>query len=163
MGKYKLAAAWAAAMTILDQITKLSVVAYLPLNGWERTVPGFFNLVHVRNRGTAWGFLNRSDISWQIPLFIIITAAALGFIGYLLKKTEENDKWMITGLGLIGGGAVGNLIDRVRLGEVIDFLDFYVGVYHWPAFNIADVSLTIGAGAVLISLYLNRNNATDSA
>ncbi|WP_147821512.1 signal peptidase II [Salidesulfovibrio onnuriiensis] len=163
MDKYKLAAAWAAAMTILDQVTKLIVAAYLPLNGWERTVPGFFNLVHVRNRGTAWGFLDRNDISWQIPLFIIITVAALGFIGYLLKKTEESDKWMITGLGLIGGGAVGNLIDRVRLGEVIDFLDFYVGVHHWPAFNIADVSLTIGAGAVLISLYLNRNNATDSA
>ncbi len=162
MGKYKLAGLWALAMTILDQATKLAVVAYLPHMGWEKIVPGFFNLVHVRNRGTSWGFLDRSDISWQIPALIIITIAALGFIGYLLKKTDEKDKWMISGLGLIGGGAIGNLIDRVRLGEVIDFLDFYVGKFHWPAFNIADAALTVGAGAVLVSMYIHRKNETDS-
>jgi signal peptidase II len=88
---------------------------------------------------------------------------ALGFIIYMLKKTDERDKWMVTGLGLIGGGAIGNLIDRIRLGEVVDFLDFYIGTYHWPAFNVADSALTIGAGAILISMYLNRDNATPAA
>lgn len=162
MNKYTLAASWAGILTLVDQATKLAVVEYLPLWGWERIIPGFFNLVHVRNRGTAWGFLDRSDISWQIPLFIGITIAALFFIGYMLRNTDKRDTWMITGLGMIGGGALGNLIDRIRLGEVIDFLDFHIGSYHWPAFNVADSALTVGAGAVLISLYLNRNNESDS-
>ena len=65
---------------------------------------------------------------------------------------------MIQGLGLIAGGAIGNLIDRVRQGAVIDFLDFYVGSFHWPAFNVADCALTVGAGCIILSMYLNRNN-----
>lgn len=160
MNRYSLASAWAAISTVLDQGTKLLILEKFPLWSSKTVIPGFFNLVHVHNKGTAWGVLDRDDISWQVPMFIAITLFALGFIGYMLKKTDKRDKWMITGLGLIGGGAIGNLIDRIRLGEVVDFLDFYVGSYHWPAFNVADSALTIGAGAILISMYLNRDNAS---
>ncbi|KAB1441111.1 signal peptidase II [Pseudodesulfovibrio senegalensis] len=163
MNRYSLAAIWAAISTILDQGTKLLILEKFPMWSSKTIIPGFFNLVHVHNKGTAWGVLDRDDISWQVPMFIAITLIALGFIIYMLKKTDERDKWMVTGLGLIGGGAIGNLIDRIRLGEVVDFLDFYIGTYHWPAFNVADSALTIGAGAILISMYLNRDNATPAA
>lgn len=157
MNKYKAASIWAVVMIVLDQATKLWVSDSMEVWTGEVIIPGFFNLVHVLNRGAAWGFLDSEHISWQRPLFIAITFLALGFIGYMLKTTESRDKWMITGLGLIAGGAVGNLIDRVRLGVVVDFLDFYVGNYHWPAFNVADIALTVGAGCILLSMFLNRN------
>jgi len=147
----------AAVMVALDQATKLWVSSTMEVWTGKAIIPGFFNLVHVLNRGAAWGFLDNENIDWQRPMFIAITFVALGFIGYMLKTTEESDKWMISGLGLIAGGAIGNLIDRVRLGVVIDFLDCYVGNYHWPAFNIADCALTVGAGCIILSMFLNRN------
>lgn len=157
MNKYKLASIWAVVMIILDQATKLWVSSTMEVWTGKAIIPGLFNLVHVLNRGAAWGFLDSETISWQRPLFIAITFLALGFIGYMLRTTEAREKWMIIGLGLIAGGAVGNLIDRVRLGVVVDFLDFYVGTYHWPAFNVADMALSVGAGCILLSMFLNRN------
>ncbi|WP_018125352.1 signal peptidase II [Desulfovibrio oxyclinae] len=160
MNRYAIAGIWATVMVALDQWTKWLIMETFPLWSWKKVIPGFFNLVHVRNKGTAWGFLDRDDIDWQVPLFVGITVVALVFIAQLLRKTEESDRFMIAGLGMIAGGAVGNLIDRVRLGEVVDFLDFYVGTYHWPAFNVADSALTVGAGAVLVSLWINRKDAS---
>lgn len=157
MNRYALATVWTVSMTALDQLTKLLVMGTMPEWTYKTIIPGLFNLVHVHNKGTAWGFLDREDIDWQVPLFIGITIVALGFIAYMLKTTREDDKWMVTGLGMIAGGAIGNLIDRVRLGEVVDFLDFYVNSYHWPAFNIADSALTVGAVCILISMYRNRD------
>lgn len=162
MNRYTLASIWAVVMIIFDQATKLWVYNVMEVWTGKEVIPGFFNLVHVLNRGAAWGFLDSENIDWQRPLFIIITFIALGFIGYMLKTTDEADKWMITGLGLIAGGAIGNLIDRVRLGVVVDFLDFYAGSYHWPAFNVADCALTIGAGCILLSIFLNRNAEADT-
>ncbi len=157
MNKYTWASMWAVVMIVLDQATKLWVSNAMEVWTGKAIIPGLFNLVHVLNRGAAWGFLDDENISWQRPLFIAITFLALGFISYMLKTTEDSDKWMITGLGLIAGGAVGNLIDRIHKGAVTDFLDFYVGNYHWPAFNVADISLTVGAGCILLSMFLNRN------
>ncbi len=162
MNRYKLAFLWTVALVALDQVTKLWVSSSLGLWTGKSIIPGFFNLVHVLNRGAAWGFLDSDQIHWQRPLFIAITFVALGFIGYMLKTTHESDKWMFTGLGLIAGGAVGNLIDRIRLGAVVDFLDFYIGNYHWPAFNGADIALTIGSGCLIISIlrktYMSKQN-----
>lgn len=157
MNRYQIAAIWAVAMIVLDQATKQWVSSSMEVWTGKVLIPGFFNLVHVLNRGAAWGFLDSESIDWQRPLFIAITFIALGFIAYMLKTTDVSDNWMITGLGLIAGGAVGNLIDRIRLGVVVDFLDFYVGNYHWPAFNIADCALTIGAGCIILSMILNRH------
>lgn len=156
--KYITAGSWAVALTALDQFTKWLVVEHMPLWTGKQILPGFFNLVHVRNRGTAWGILDRPDIDWQIPFLSGIAVAAILFIGWLLRGTNDKDRWMITGLGFIAGGAAGNLIDRIRLGEVVDFLDFYVGNWHWPAFNVADIALTLGAGCILVSLWLHRNH-----
>ena len=89
-------------------------------------------------------------------------SGSLGFIGYMLKTTDASDKWMISGLGLIAGGAIGNLIDRIHIGAVVDFLDFYVGDYHWPAFNVADCALTIGAVCIILSMFFNRNQSTEA-
>ena len=156
MNRYGLAASWATGMIALDQATKYWVSSSMEAWTGHPVIPGFFNLVHVLNRGAAWGFLDSENIDWQRPLFIGIGIIALVFIGYMLKTADRTDRWMITGLGLIAGGAVGNLIDRIRLGVVVDFLDFYVGNYHWPAFNVADCALTVGAGCILLSMYLNR-------
>ncbi|MCJ2163778.1 MULTISPECIES: signal peptidase II [unclassified Pseudodesulfovibrio] len=157
--KYKLTSAWATVTIVLDQITKLWVHnAMEPWTGKE-IIPGLFNLVYVLNKGAAWGFLDDDHINWQRPLFIIISLAAVAVITYMLLLTKEHDKWMISGLGMIAGGAIGNAIDRIWLGSVIDFLDFYVDAYHWPAFNVADSALTVGAGCIILSTLLNRKKA----
>lgn len=161
MNRFGLASLWATGTIVLDQATKVWVSSSMEAWTGHPVIPGFFNLVHVLNRGAAWGFLDSEHIDWQRPLFIAIALVALGFIGYMLKTSEPSDKWMITGLGLIAGGAVGNLIDRVRLGVVVDFLDFYAGNYHWPAFNIADCALTMGAACILLSMYIHRNKQGD--
>lgn len=159
MNRYKLATAWAAATVVVDQATKLAVHNTMqPWTGHE-IIPGFFNMVHVLNKGAAWGFLDDDSIDWQRPLFIAISLVAVAAIGWMLRSSRDDDGWLIAGLGMIAGGAVGNAIDRVWLGFVIDFLDFYAGGYHWPAFNVADSALTVGAGCVIISMLLNRKTA----
>lgn len=159
MNRYKLAAIWGTGTLVLDQVTKLWVHNAMEVWTGREVVPGLFNLVHVLNKGAAWGFLDDDNIDWQRPLFIFISLAALLFIGYMLRLSKEGDNWMTAGLGMVAGGAVGNAIDRIWLGSVIDFLDFYYGGYHWPAFNVADSALTVGAGCIIISTLLNRKGA----
>lgn len=163
MNRYKLATLWAAGTVVLDQITKLLVHNLMqPWTGRE-IVPGFFNLVHVLNKGAAWGFLDDEHIDWQRPMFIAISLAAVLIIAYMIRLTRDGDGWMLTGLGMIAGGALGNAIDRIWLGSVIDFLDFYYGGYHWPAFNVADSALTVGAGCIIVSTLLNRKDASKAS
>lgn len=142
----------------LDQASKAAVTAYLPLYGSMRVVPGLFDLVHVRNRGAAFGFLNRPDMDWQFWLFLLATLLACGLI-LSMARTARYSRTLFVGFGLILGGAAGNLIDRVRLRAVIDFLDFYMGVWHWPAFNVADVAICVGALLAALMLW-NRSGAT---
>ena len=151
--QYTLAASLAAIVSLLDQITKYQVQKHIPLGGSIDIFPSFFNLVHTLNRGAAFGFLNRQDTSWQTYFFIGATALALVIIGNLLSKTHSSDKLSICALGLILGGALGNLADRIRTGEVVDFLDFFAGSWHWPAFNIADIAITVGSLALIVSFY----------
>ena len=138
---------------LADQATKITVKAVIPL--WDGIVvlPGFFNLVHTVNKGAVFGFLNRHDISWQRWFFIAATLVAMALIGYLARSARRDDSLQLTSLGLILGGALGNLVDRIWLGHVIDFLDFYVGSYHWPAFNVADSAICMGAFLLLAALY----------
>ncbi len=141
----------------VDQITKLWVQQTIPV--WEKgftVIPGFFDIVHILNRGAAFGFLNRHDIDWQRPFFIAVSILAIGLIGVMARSTEDDGPFYVHGLGLILGGALGNLVDRIRLGQVIDFLDFFIGDLHWPAFNIADMGICIGAAGLLISFYQQR-------
>jgi len=157
---YRLPLSIAAVVLVLDQTSKL--VIEQGIAEWESfsVIPGFFNLVHVLNKGAVFGFLNRADTTWQVYFFIAASLAAVGVILYLLRTEQYGDKMMLAGLGLLLGGALGNLFDRVRLGFVIDFLDFYVGRYHWPAFNVADIAITTGTLALIVSFYGKRKKAS---
>lgn len=159
MRKYTLSGIIAVFVLIVDQLTKIAVRDKMELWASDVIIPGFFNLVHVVNKGAAFGFLNRADISWQRTFFIAITFVAMGAIGFLLKSTKKNDYFQIVGLASVLGGAIGNLIDRILYHEVTDFLDFYYGSYHWPAFNVADIAICVGAFAMIISLYRNKDES----
>jgi signal peptidase II len=152
----KLAGGIAVAVVLLDQATKLWIQKSLVLYSTSAVIPDFFNIVHVLNRGAAFGFLNRSDIRWQTYFFFAATALAVLIINHLLRLARPGDKLLISGLGLILGGALGNLIDRIRTGEVVDFLDFYWRSYHWPAFNVADIAIFLGSMALLVAFYRMR-------
>lgn len=155
--RYQSIALVSGVILILDQLTKLWVQQTIPV--WEKglsVVPGFFDIVHILNRGAAFGFLNRTDINWQRPFFVVISFLALGLIAMLARSQEDDGVLYTAGLGLILGGALGNLVDRIRLGVVVDFLDFYVGQWHWPAFNVADMGICLGALALLLSFYQQR-------
>jgi signal peptidase II len=134
----------ALAVLALDQITKQLVVTRFPLYQSKPLISGFFNLVHVRNRGMAFGLMNRPGADWGNLVLIGATLGALVLLLFWFYKLKPEDMGTAYPLSLILGGAAGNLLDRVRLGEVIDFLDFHIGPYHWPAFNVADSAITVG-------------------
>jgi signal peptidase II len=141
----RLAAFFIIAITVfvLDQLSKNLVLANFSLNDSIPVIPGFFNLTYVRNTGAAFGILAGQE-SWRHLFFQVVSVLALGAIIYLFW-TSRRDRLALWGAALVFGGAAGNLVDRVRFGYVIDFLDFFIGRYHWPAFNVADSSITVGA------------------
>ena len=141
-----------ALVVVGDQVSKSLLRDHLPLHGTRVIIPGFFDLVHVRNTGAAFSLLAGTHTSWRQALFVMISVAALGILIYLLSRTQDQDVWTRRGLVLILGGAVGNLVDRVRFGEVVDFLYFHLGDFHWPAFNVADSAITVGAGILMVLL-----------
>ncbi|GAB6176594.1 signal peptidase II [Desulfobaculum senezii] len=150
--RYAMALSIAGSVLILDQLTKLWVQATIPPWQGYAVIPGFFNMVHVLNKGAAFGFLDTDAIAWQTTLFITVALVAVGAIMYLLKTAHFTDKLSVSALGLILGGALGNLVDRVHLGAVVDFLDFHYKAWHWPAFNVADIGICLGVGLMLITI-----------
>ncbi|MDX1376750.1 MAG: signal peptidase II [Burkholderiales bacterium] len=151
------AALWfglAAAVLIADRVTK--VVALDALAPGERIeVTGFLNLVLVFNRGAAFSFL--ADASgWQTALFAAIALGASLVVSWLILRTPGR-RLLCTGLALILGGAIGNLIDRLLYGHVVDFVDLHAFGWHWPAFNVADSGITVGAGLVILEGFLHRD------
>ena len=142
----------AAAVLFLDQLSKLVILTFFEQNHSLTVVHGFFNIVLVRNRGMAFGILNRQQGHFGTYFLILATIAAIIALIYWARRQGEKKGKILFGLGLILGGAIGNLVDRARLGSVIDFLDFCLGRYHWPAFNLADSAITIGAIWVAIQL-----------
>lgn len=146
----------ALAVTVLDQLTKHLVMRSLKLNQVVETVPGLFDLVYFKNPGAAFGIFN--DGGAMRTVFLIATSlVSLVIIGVLLKQSK--DALMTFGLSLIAGGAVGNLIDRVRFGSVVDFLYFHIGEYYWPAFNVADSAITAGVALAIASYYFAGRRA----
>ncbi|MDL2207818.1 signal peptidase II [Desulfovibrio sp. OttesenSCG-928-M16] len=136
---------------VLDQICKWAVTASLALHEGV-PITSFFNLVHVRNYGAAFGFLNDPSLSWQTWLFAGAAVLAAVLILWLTHKAAAHEWLLFTALGCILGGAVGNLVDRLRLGAVVDFLDFHYAGMHWPAFNVADMAICLGAGLTILVL-----------
>lgn len=145
--------AWPAlAIICLDQVSKLAIVHSLRLHESVPVITGFFNLVHIRNRGMAFGLMNRPGFDFAFYFLVIASLAAVTIILLWLFRLQKDDRWLTLGLSLILGGALGNLIDRLRLQEVIDFLDFFVGTYHWHTFNVADSAITVGTFCVAVIL-----------
>ena len=136
----------AGAVLILDQVTKALILAHLSLGGSIAVIPGFFDLTHVHNPGGAFGFLAGMSAEVRSLLFVAVSLVAAGLILYFYWQTPLGQRFLSFGLALIFGGAVGNLVDRIRFGIVVDFLDVYAGTLHWPAFNVADSAITIGVG-----------------
>ncbi|MEN8190414.1 MAG: signal peptidase II [Thermodesulfobacteriota bacterium] len=142
----------------LDQLTKKWVVDSFALYESREIFPGFFNLTYLTNKGAAFGFLAGVDSAWRHWFFIVVATVALVVLTYAWFRLRHIHRLYPVALALIGGGAVGNLIDRVRLGSVVDFLDVYVGTYHWPAFNVADSAITIGVGVFILANLLEEKD-----
>ncbi|MFH1981052.1 MAG: signal peptidase II [Pseudomonadota bacterium] len=134
----------ASAVIVLDQVTKAMVLSQLPLYHSVPVLPGFFNLTHVQNPGGAFGFLAGQSPALRAVVFLAASAMAALLVLYFYMTTPPTHRFLAVGFALIFSGAIGNLIDRVRFGVVVDFLDFFVGKAHWPAFNVADSAITVG-------------------
>ncbi|WP_017443673.1 signal peptidase II [Gayadomonas joobiniege] len=155
-----LAYLWLAiALLIVDQVSKIIVVDNFYL-GESIAVTDFFNLTYVHNYGAAFSFLADSG-GWQRWFFTAIAIFAVVLISIWLKRTDKSQTALVIGFNCILGGAAGNLVDRVAYGYVVDFLDFTIPLYgRWPAFNVADMAIVIGAGLVLLDAFINKQEDT---
>ncbi len=136
----------------LDQWTKYIIVQKLLLYQRVEVIHGFFNIVHVRNTGGAFGIFGGERGGIGSILFVVVSLIAIGVIVFLFVKTRENEKTLALSFSLILSGALGNLVDRLHYGEVIDFLDFHLSTYHWPAFNVADSAICVGIGLMALEI-----------
>ena len=146
----------ASGIILLDQVTKGLVTDRFLLHENLEVIPGFFNLTYIRNTGGAFGLLAGKASTLRTVLFLAVSCVALGIVFHLYRKTPPGKPWLEAALAMTFGGALGNLIDRLRFGEVVDFLDFYVGTWHWPAFNVADSAITVGVGIFCFYLLFKK-------
>jgi signal peptidase II len=141
-------------VVLLDRLTKALVAQRISLHDSVDVVPGLFRLTHVQNQGAAFGLFSDSPSEWKVAMLILFSVAALAVVSALLWKNGNALNATAIALSLVFGGALGNLWDRVASGKVIDFLDFYFGSHHWPAFNIADSAIVVGALLLLSEIFL---------
>jgi len=151
----------AALVVALDRFTKWLVETHVSAMDTYRVIPGFFDIVHSQNRGVAFGIFNDSTSEWRTAMLIVLSIAAVIFVSAMLWRPERLDRTSRWGLALILGGAAGNVIDRIAWGQVTDFLEFYVGSYHWPTFNVADSAIVIGSGLLLVELLRPKRQAAN--
>src|SRR5215470_3407721 len=144
----------ASMVVVLDQLTKRLVAQRITLSDGIDVIPGVFRLTHVQNRGAAFGLFSESPSEWKVAMLILFSVAALAVVSALLWRNGNALNATAIALSLVFGGALGNLWDRVATGRVVDFLDFYVGSHHWPAFNIADSAIVVGALLLLSEIFL---------
>ena len=147
---------------LLDQVTKVLVQLKLPLGSQAPLIPGLLNLVHVRNKGAAFGLMSGWPPGFVWLFFVVVIGLVLVVLGYLLWRLPDDHWSAALGYSLILTGALGNLIDRVRLGEVVDFIDVYWGRYHWPAFNVADSLVCVGT-AILVWVIIRDEKTADAS
>jgi signal peptidase II len=151
----------AVGVVVLDRLTKWLVEANITLHDSIAVVPGFFRLTHVQNSGAAFGLFAESSSEWKVA--ILFSILALAVVSTLLWKNSHSMSTTGVGLSLILGGALGNLYDRLLAGHVVDFFDFYLGSYHWPAFNIADSAIVIGALLLVAEILFAKTPAEQKA
>lgn len=141
----------AGAVFLLDRVTKWLIETHVSFLDTLQVIPGFFDIVHTENRGVAFSLFNDSTSEWRTALLVLFSLLAVALVGgFLQARADRMDRSSLAGFALILGGATGNVFDRIVWGRVTDFLDFYIGGYHWPAFNVADSALVVGCGLLLI-------------
>jgi signal peptidase II len=140
------------AIVAIDQLTKLLVRTTLPIHSETPIVPGLVNFTHVQNSGAAFGFLNAADFPFKTALIAVIATTALVSVGLYSAKLAHQQVTARIGLALIIGGAAGNLIDRVMVGSVVDFVDVYWRTWHFWAFNVADSAITVGVAIMILDM-----------
>jgi len=150
--RFLLELSFVAGIVALDQLTKLLVRLEIPLHGSVTVIPGLLNIAHVRNTGAAFGFLNAVDFPHKAAVVALVATAALMGIALYAARMSSHERLARIGLALILGGAVGNLIDRLALGSVVDFVDVVLGGWHFWAFNVADSAITFGVVAMLADM-----------
>jgi len=151
----------AAAVLVLDRLTKWIIESRVSFSETYRVIPGFFDIVNSQNRGVAFGILNDSTSQWRTTLLVLASIAAVIVVSAVLWNARRIDRLFLWGLALILGGAAGNVFDRIVWGRVTDFLLFYVGEYQWPAFNVADSAIVIGSGLLLLDQFRPKRQAAN--
>jgi signal peptidase II len=142
--KWPVAFGTATLVVALDQLTKVVVAARMHLHQTIALVDGFAALTYVRNTGAAFGLLAGRAAALRMPFFLLVSAVAVVLLVWFLRSVPGERRLIVAACGAVAGGAIGNMIDRVLFGEVIDFVDLSIGAYHWPAFNVADSAITLG-------------------
>ena len=140
----------------VDQVTKYAIFRSINPYGVRSVIPGFFDLVHVQNKGAILGIFAKANSSFMFVLLTLLSLTALGLVFYYFIKTPVSEKLMNISLSLILAGALGNQVDRILRGYVIDFLDFYFWGWHWPSFNVADSCISIGAVLLIFLFFFKR-------
>lgn len=161
--KYTILFMTVAVVTLFDFITKAYISSTMSLHESFVVIGGFLNVTYVRNPGAAFSFLSDAPAIFRSIFFTSVTVFAIVLALYYIAKSKIEEPLMIFSLSLILSGAVGNLIDRVRFGEVIDFIDVYISTYHWPAFNVADSAITVGAVIMILQLTRGKKKQGVSA
>jgi signal peptidase II len=142
--KWPVALGTATLVIALDQLTKVVVATRMRLHQTIPLVDGFAALTYVRNTGAAFGLLAGHAAALRVPFFLLVSVVAVVLLVWFLRSVPGERRVLVAACGAVAGGAIGNMIDRVLLGEVIDFMDLAIGAYHWPAFNVADSAITLG-------------------
>ncbi len=146
---------------LLDQATKIHIMQTMRLHESFPIIDGFFSLTYIRNPGAAFGLLASTGPVFRTIFFSLASVFALGLLATIFFRLQEEDRAGQLSIAAILGGALGNLIDRIRYGEVIDFLDFYVSAYHWPAFNVADAAISVGVFFLVLHYLFEKKTETD--
>lgn len=152
------------AILVLDQWTKWLVEIHLPHSASHPVISGFLNLTHVKNTGVAFGLFATQGADGSSWLLVALGLAALAAVFLYFRMAPSHDRLLLVSLALVVGGAAGNLLDRIVSGAVTDFVDVYVGTYHWPAFNVADSAITVGIALMILdSFRAHRRAEVDDA
>lgn len=146
---------------IFDQITKHHIQKNFMLHESVSVIDGFFSLTYILNPGAAFGIFSDQSETFRAIFFMTVSVIALILLAFFFRQTPSEDTFSLIAISLLFGGAIGNMIDRMRMGEVVDFLDFYIGQYHWPAFNVADSAITIGVSLLMLQLFLQKEEVTE--
>jgi len=156
----------AAVIFVLDRVSKGWIEAHVNLYDSFQVIPGFFDIVHTKNKGAAFGMFNDSDHPLRTVLLVGVSLAVLAFITFALLKPSKSGfnstKGTIFGLALVLGGALGNVYYRVLFGQVTDFLEFYQGTWRFAAFNVADSAITVGAFLLILDMWIHRHHAAQT-